>query len=267
MNYTDHNATAWDAIADCKSDDGRNKFTQVISHEDFLRAKAGVLHVTLTAAKYVPESWFPPMKGKKVLGLASGGGQQGPVFVAHGAEVTITDISDSQLARETFVAKREGYAITVLKCDMSKPLPFEDNMFDLIFNPVSNCYIEDILPLWSECARVIKPNGILMTGFIKEEQFMFDPDFLSEDTLIAKRRLPYNPLIDLSEEKRREMIANRDPFVFSHTLTEQIGGLIYAGFVLTDIYEDGDGGGLFDKYMQSYVAVRAKKYNKKGVIF
>lgn len=49
------------------------------------------------------------------------------------------------------------------------------------------------------------------------------------------------------------------PLKFSHTLTEQIGGLIKAGFELTDIYEDCDGGGLFDQYMNSYVAVRAIK--------
>ena len=46
---------------------------------------------------------------------------------------------------------------------------------------------------------------------------------------------------------------------FSHTLTEQIGGLVQAGFEITDIYEDCDGGGLFDQYMNSYVAVRAVK--------
>lgn len=267
MDYTAHNAAAWDAIADVKTDDGRSKFTQAISHEEFLRTKGGTLQVSLTGAKYVPESWFPSLKGKKVLGLASGGGQQGPVFAAHGAEVTILDISDSQIARELYVAKRESYEITALKYDMSKSLPFEDNLFDLIFNPVSNCYIEDILPVWFECARVIKSDGILMTGFIKEERFLFDPDFENEDTLIVRHRLPYHSLTDLSEESKRNMIAGKEPFVFSHTLTEQIGGLIQAGFVITNIYEDGDGGGLFDRYMNSYVAVRAKKSSEKGAIF
>ena len=33
------------------------------------------------------------------------------------------------------------------------------------------------------------------------------------------------------------------PLSFSHTLTEQIGGLIKAGFEITDIYDDCDGGG------------------------
>lgn len=44
--------------------------------------------------------WFPPLKGLEVLGLASGGDQQCPVFAAHGAKVTVVDISEYQLAKE-----------------------------------------------------------------------------------------------------------------------------------------------------------------------
>ena len=76
MNYTDYNAKAWDAIAEGRTEDGRAQFTKIISHEDYLRAKEGILQVSLTSSKYVPESWFPPLKGKKLLGLACGGGQQ-----------------------------------------------------------------------------------------------------------------------------------------------------------------------------------------------
>ena len=87
---------------------------------------------------------------------------------------------------------------------------------------------------------------------------MFEPDFQHEDTLISRNPLPFSSL-DLPIEQVEAMRKNKEPFTFSHTLTEQLGGLMRAGFVLTDLYEDGDGGGLFDKYMQSYVAVRAVK--------
>ncbi len=261
MSY--YNADAWDAIADRMSKDGRNQFTSAISHDEYLKAKNGQLKVSLTSAKHVPESWFPELAGRKILGLASGGGQQGPVFVAHGADVTIFDISGKQIESERFVAEREGYSIGAIKGDMTQPLPFGNSSFDIIFNPVSNCYIEKIQPVWDECSRVIRPNGILMVGFVKEEHSMFEPNFANEDVLISRHRLPFNPLTDLSEEKKREMIEKHVPFIFSHTLTEQIGGLMKAGFILTDIYEDGDGGGLFDKYMNSYVAVRAIKSKRE----
>lgn len=257
MSYTKDNAAAWDAISGSDAD-GRSKFTRAVSHETFLRAQAGEIAISLTSAKSVPKEWFPPLKNCCVLALASGGGQQGPIFAAHGAEVTVTDISSRQIEAEHYVAAREGCSIRAIQCDMAEPLPFEDDSFDLIFNPVSNCYIRDILPVWVECARVLRPGGILMTGFVKEEHFMFEPDFANEDCLISRHPLPFSSL-DLPEERIAQMRENREPFIFSHTLTEQLGGLMQAGFMLTDLYEDGDGGGLFDKYMRSYVAVRAVK--------
>ncbi|MDE7298302.1 MAG: class I SAM-dependent methyltransferase, partial [Lachnospiraceae bacterium] len=84
----------------------------------------------------------------------------------------VVDISEHQLANEKYVAQREGYDIQIVRADMSKPLPFADASFDMIFHPISNCYIEDILPPWKECARVIRPGGVLMMAFVKEEFFL-----------------------------------------------------------------------------------------------
>lgn len=251
-DYINYNSAAWDNINECLVDK-----TMVISHEDYIAAKNGALNVSLAGTKTVPREWFPSLKDSDVLALACGGGQQCPVFAAHGAKVTVTDFSDSQLANEKYVMEREGYDIKIVKADLSKPFPFEDNSFDMIFNPVSNCYIEDILPMWQECARVIKFGGILMMAFVKEELFLFEPDFQKEDVLISRHSLPFNPLKDLSKEELEKKQNMQMPLAFSHTLTEQIGGLIKAGFEITDIYEDCDGGGLIDKYMNAYVAVRA----------
>ncbi len=66
-------------------------------------------------------------------GLASGGGQQMPIFSALGAKCTVLDYSERQLLSEEEVAKRENYKIKTIKADMTKPLPFEDESFDLIF--------------------------------------------------------------------------------------------------------------------------------------
>jgi hypothetical protein len=38
-----------------------------------------------------------------------------------------------------------------------------------------------------------------------------------------------------------------------------IGGQLQAGLRITNLYEDGYGGGVFDKYMQSYIVTRAVK--------
>ena len=127
-----------------------------IDHETFLRAKEGDWDVLLTPTKPVPHEWLGELKGKKLLGLASGGGQQMPIFAALGAECTVMDLSDRQLESERLVSAREGYSIRIIKADMTERFPFDDGEFDIIFHPVSNCYVKDVEHVWRECARLEK---------------------------------------------------------------------------------------------------------------
>ena len=62
-----------------------------IDRETFERAKSGEWDVVLTPTVPVPHAWFGALKGKRVLGLASGGGQQMPVLAACGAICTVLD--------------------------------------------------------------------------------------------------------------------------------------------------------------------------------
>ncbi len=195
----------------------------------FEKAKNNEWEVLLTPTRFVPKEWFCKMKGSIILGLASGGGQQMPIFAALGADCTVLDYSVEQLRSEAYVAKREGYTIHIVKGDMTKPLPFEDESFDLIFHPVSNCYVEDILPIWKECYRILKKNGILLAGFDNGINYVFD-----EDETHVQYSLPFNPLKD--KKLYEDSIQNDWGIQFSHTIEEQIGGQLQAGFTLTDIY-------------------------------
>ena len=159
MNYQDLNAITIDRWVE----EGWEWGTP-ISHEEYIAARAGKWDVLLTPTKFVPHAWFGDLKGKRVLGLASGGGQQMPVFAALGADCTVLDYSERQLASERMVAQREGYEISIIRADMTKRLPFEDDSFDLIFHPVSNCYVEEVCPIFRECFRVLKSGGILLSG-------------------------------------------------------------------------------------------------------
>ena len=139
---------------------------QPVSREVFARAKNNDWSVVLTPVKPVPREWFCKMQDAEILGLASGGGQQMAIFSALGARCTVLDYSEKQLASEIMVAQRENYEIRTVRADMTDPLPFADESFDLIFHPVSNCYIENIIPVCQECYRVLKKGGILQAGFI-----------------------------------------------------------------------------------------------------
>lgn len=246
--YTDINSKTIDKWVD----DGW-EWGQPITHEIFQKAKNNDWSVVLTPTKPVPKEWFCDMKGAKVLGLASGGGQQMPIFAALGADCTVLDYSERQLQREIEVAERENYEITTVRADMTQPLPFEDETFDLIFHPVSNCYIEDVLPVWKECYRVLKKGGILLAGLDNGINFLFDED----ETKIVNK-LPFNPLKD--KELYEKSLKNDWGIQFSHTIEEQIGGQLKAGFILTDIYQDTNGGGyLHELNVPTFFATRAIK--------
>jgi ubiquinone/menaquinone biosynthesis C-methylase UbiE len=210
--------------------------------------------VLLTPTKYVPKNWFPDLQDKKLLGLASGGGQQMPIFTALGARCTVLDYSDKQLASEKYVAEREQYRIEIIKADMTKKLPFDDGVFDIIFHPVSNCYIENVYHVWNECYRILKKGGILLAGMDNGLNFLFDDD---SESLEITNRLPYNPLKDKNQLKKLE--ENDNGIQFSHTLEEQIGGQLKAGFIIKDIYEDYNDSGLLKEYAPTYIATKAIK--------
>lgn len=227
-----------------------------ISHEEYLAAKEGRWQVLLSPTKPVPHSWFGELNGKKVLGLASGGGQQMPIFAALRAECTVLDYSQHQLESEAMVARREGYEIKIIRADMTKPLPFPDDCFDLIFHPVSNCYVEQVEPIWRECFRVLKPGGALLAGLDNGVNFWFDDD----EERIAYT-MPFNPLV---HPEQMALLERQDCGVqFSHTIDEQIGGQLKAGLMLTDVYEDTNGAGnLHEHNIPSFWVTRAVKPGK-----
>lgn len=215
-----------------------------ITHEVFSDAKNGKWDMLLTPTKPVPKEWYPNLKNKKVLGLASGGGQQMPIFAALGAVCTLMDYSQKQIDSDLLVAKRENYKIETVKADMTKTFPFKNETFDLIFHPVSNCYAEDVIHIWKECFRVLKKGGILMSGLDNGINFLFEEN--SENEKEIKYKLPFNPLKD--NNLLNNAIKNNDGIQFSHTIEEQIRGQLKAGFKLEDIYEDTNGYGILHEY-------------------
>ncbi len=248
MNYREINSSVIDGWVD----DGW-EWGMPISHETYVKATQGEWHFVLTPTKSVPAEWFPPFSGCKILGLAAGGGQQMPIFAALGAKCTVMDYSQRQLDSELAVATREGYSINIVKADMTQRFPFEDASFDVIFHPVSNCYIEEVLPVWRECHRVLKTGGLLIAGMDNGINYLFD-----EEETALKIPLPFNPLRD--HRLYQECMENDMGIQFSHTLDEQIGGQLKAGFMLTDLYEDTNGSGRLHEYhVPTYIATRAMK--------
>jgi len=171
MDIRTHNRTAWD-----KQVENENQWTLPVSAEVIEAARQGNWDVLLTPSKPVPQEWFPPVVGADVLCLASGGGQQGPVLAAAGANVTVFDNAPKQLEQDRSVAERESLVIKTVEGDMADLSMFANSSFDLIIHPVSNIFVPDVNPVWAEAFRILRPGGALLSGFMNPALFLFDHD-------------------------------------------------------------------------------------------
>ena len=249
-----HNRAAWD-----REVDQGNEWTQPVGPDVIARARAGDWSVVLIGYQPVPRDWFPDdMAGAALLCLASGGGQQGPVLAATGADVTVFDNSPRQLGRDEEVAAREGLAIRTVLGDMRDLSAFADASFDVIVNPVSNVFCPDVLPVWRECFRVLRPGGTLLAGFMNPDLFIFDIEALDgRGELVVRHQIPFTTA-DLPDAERERSYGD-GPIEYSHTLTEQIGGQLAAGLILTHLVEAPHHADATARYMPGYVATRAVK--------
>jgi SAM-dependent methyltransferase len=194
--------------------------------------------------------------------LASGGGQQGPLLAAAGANVTVFDNSPRQLSQDQFVAARDHLNLDTAVGDMADLSVFQDATFDLIFHPVSNCFAPSIRPVWRECFRVLRRGGVLLAGFTNPVRYLFDTEKMDRGELDVRHTIPYSDVQDLEPRRCQSLIEQLEPLEFGHTLDDQIGGQIEAGFVLTGFYEDyynPEAGDLLSRYLPTFIATRAIK--------
>ncbi len=259
-----YNRAAWDRqVAQ------GNRWTLPVSEAEVAAAREGQWQIVLTPLKPVPRAWFPELKGCEVLCLASGGGQQGPILAAVGARVTVLDNSPGQLRQDRLVAEREGFSLITVEGDMTDLHMLADASFDLVVHPVSNLFVPDVRSVWSEAFRVLRPGGVLLAGFNNPARYLFDLELEEQAGILqVKYALPYADVLHLSEAQKRQYLEDGWPFEFSHTLEDQIGGQLAAGFLLTGFYEDRDPeseGGALSRYMDIYIATRAVKPPEGGV--
>src|SRR4030065_735140 len=133
-----------------------NPWTIPSSPEVIAAARQGKWTVLLTEQKFVPRTWFPQdLHGVDILCLASGGGQQGPILAAAGANVTVFDNSPRQLEQDRMVARREELLLITVEGDMRDLSVFGDGCFDLVFHPVSDVFFSEGRPGWGGAFRVV----------------------------------------------------------------------------------------------------------------
>jgi SAM-dependent methyltransferase len=252
-----HNQAAWNRQAADQS-----PWSQPVTPEVIAEARNGLWAVRLTPGD-LPAHWLGDVRGRHILCLASAGGQQAPVLAAAGAVVTVFDASEGQLDQDRRVAAREGLSLTAVEGDMRDLSAFDDASFDLVFHPISNLYVPDVRPVWSECFRVLKPGGRLLASFYNPVVFVGDrsPHYAEQGLIRPCFPLPYADPRDLAPEALADKVARGEALVFGHSLADQIAGQIEAGFLLMGFQEDAQPAPRFviDRYLPTFIATCAVK--------
>ncbi|MEW6301832.1 MAG: class I SAM-dependent methyltransferase [Verrucomicrobiota bacterium] len=214
-----HNRRAWDErVRESK------RHTSVASDDDFKNPLLALDRL----------GWLPhPLKDRRVLCLASGGGRQAALFAALGARVTVVDISPAMLEQDRKVAAERGLELQTVEASMDNLSALADDSFDVVVQPVSTCYVPDIRKVYAELARVLVAGGLYLS---KHKQPINLQASLRPGPLgytIMESYYAGGPLPPCEPSLHREA----GTLEFLHRWGDLLGGLCRAGFIIEDVVE------------------------------
>jgi len=177
-----------------------------------------------------PTSLLEGIEGKRVLCLASGGGQQSAVFGLLGARVTVVDLAEGQLEGDRIAAAHYGYEVTTVQADMRELSIIEEASFDLVYQAPSMAYIPDLSPVYAEVARVLVSGGLYRVCFSNPAtEFV---DWNSWDGQGYRIAMPY------AERVERPLEGAEGSIQFRHYMADIFSGLVAAGLSIQQVHDD-----------------------------
>jgi SAM-dependent methyltransferase len=201
--------------------------------------------------------------GLRVLCLAAGGGKQSALYAALGAEVTVVDLSPEMLALDRQVATERNLAIRTVEASMDDLSVFAPASFDVVVQPVSTCYVPDVLAVYREVARVTVGGGLYISQHKQPASLQagIHPSAAGYELIEPYYRDGPLPAVEGSPHREPGTLE------FLHRWEELLGGLCRAGFVIEDLLEPLHGDpnaapGTFahrSRYVAPYVRVKARR--------
>jgi len=213
-----------------------------------------------------PEDWLPWQRLRTVLCLAAGGGQQGPLFASLGYEVLVVDFSDEQLRRDREAASSQRLEVETLRADMCDLTALGERRFDLVYQPVSTCYIPDLTTLYREVATHVRPGGWYWSRHYSPPHLQIDASHRWDG---AAYRIAHPQL----EGYRVPWTAGDGDWAvtvdhYVHGFGALLGGVCDAGFAIERVAESEPGPGTarpgdgqhLNRYFPAFLAILARRH-------
>jgi SAM-dependent methyltransferase len=201
--------------------------------------------------------------GKRVLCLAGGGGRQGALYAAAGAAVTVVDISAEMLALDRQVAAERGLSVRTVEASMDDLSALPPAGFDIVVQPVSTCYVPDILVVYRQVARVVAAGGLYISQHKQPASLQMSVEPTGQGYEIVEPYYRHGPLAPVVGSSHREA----GTLEFLHRWEELLGGMCRAGFAIEDVIEPLHADkaaplGSFahrSRYVAPYVRIKARR--------
>lgn len=226
------NKSRWEALAQAR----------VAYSRPFLTLTPATALEALDPDPIFVDSRFSQVAGKEVLCLAGGGGQQTAVFGILGANVTVLDLTETQLVRDHEAAAHHGYPLRALQGDMRDLSAFTDNSFDIVWHPFSINFVPDAAQVIREVGRVIRPGGFYHIQFANPFWSMDEVDWLPQGYPVKQPYISGGQLLSSSatwefEDEQGNPQQIEGPHEFLHTYNTMINSLAQTGFVILGLWE------------------------------
>ena len=245
-----HNRAAWDRLAR-----NQDRLAKPARDEDFNNPLGSVDGM----------GWLGgDVRGKRLLCLAAGGGRQGPIYAAAGAEVTVVDISPAMLELDRAVSSERKLKIRTIEASMDDLSMLADGSFDVVIHPVSTCYVPNVRPVYQEVARVTTLGGLYISQHKQPTslQASIEPEQGGYQV-----KFGYYDKSPLPSPSKPNLIREEGTLEYVHRWEELLGEMCAAGFIIEALSEpkharpDALAGSFGDRssMIAPYVRVKAKK--------
>ena len=251
-----HNQRAWDALAR-----GERRFTRPVTDKQFAERLAAIRS----------DAWLKDsIVGARLLCLASGGGMQGILYAAAGAQVTVVDISYEMLALDREAAAYHGLEVVLVQASIDNLSALRAAEFDIVIQPVSSCYVADVTRVYQEVARVLVPGGLYVSQHKQPGSLQAAVEPSATGYSLNEPYYRTGPLPAVAGSLHRE----EGTFEFLHRWEDLIGGLCRAGFVVEDLIEplharpDAKRASFAHRstYVAPYVRIKARRFGKESTM-